>query len=197
MQEELKNIIANNLTELRKYTGLTQADVAKVINYSDKTISKWEHGDTLPDVEILCLLANVYGVTVDDLVHENAAEKLRKHKGKAEPSAERNNRIIIASMSVAVVYLIATTVFVYSVFAEDIPHPVWQAFIWGIPASAAVLWYFNRRWMKNRLISTILLSIVCWSLITSIYLMNYNLWLIFVIGIPIQIIILLGTRITK
>ncbi|MBO6264231.1 MAG: hypothetical protein J6N93_08230 [Clostridia bacterium] len=51
--------------------------------------------------------------------------------------------------------------------------------------------------MKNRLISTILLSIVCWSLITSIYLMNYNLWLIFVIGIPIQIIIFLGTRITK
>ena len=68
----LKSIVANNLTELRKEKGLTQIQLAELFNYSDKAVSKWERGDTLPDLETLKALADYYQVTLDYLVHEGS-----------------------------------------------------------------------------------------------------------------------------
>ena len=47
---EVKQIIGANLTELRKKKHLTQAELASKLNYSDKAISKWEHGDAVPSI---------------------------------------------------------------------------------------------------------------------------------------------------
>ena len=58
--ENLKDVIRENLINLRKEHKLTQIDLAKKINYSDKAISRWENGDVLPDVEILNSICNVY-----------------------------------------------------------------------------------------------------------------------------------------
>jgi tellurite methyltransferase len=52
--ENVKEIIAKNLTELRKANKLTQGALAEKLNYSDKAISRWEHAETLPDIETLC-----------------------------------------------------------------------------------------------------------------------------------------------
>ena len=63
--DELKQLIAANLAAFRKANRLTQAELAEKINYSDKVISKWERGESTPDVLILHQLAEIYGVTVD------------------------------------------------------------------------------------------------------------------------------------
>ena len=62
-EERLKKNIAKNLSSLRKSAGLTQAELGEKLTYSDKSISKWERGDGLPDLLVLDKLAELYGVT--------------------------------------------------------------------------------------------------------------------------------------
>ena len=70
--KELREIIGENLTELRKQKGYTQISLAEKLNYSDKAISKWENGSSLPPIDILLELANLYGVTLDYLVKDSS-----------------------------------------------------------------------------------------------------------------------------
>ena len=67
---ETNKLIAKNLTYYRKAAGWTQAELAEKINYSDKSVSKWESGNGVPDVYTLLQLAELYGVTLNDLVGE-------------------------------------------------------------------------------------------------------------------------------
>ena len=72
--EDIKVIIGKNLAELRKRKKYTQLDLANILQYSDKSISKWEKGDSLPDIEVLYNICNMYGVTLDYLTHEGNYE---------------------------------------------------------------------------------------------------------------------------
>ena len=69
--KDVRQTISQNLARLRREKGVTQAELAEQFNYSDKAISRWEHGDTLPDVNVLCELCEFYGVTLNDLVAED------------------------------------------------------------------------------------------------------------------------------
>jgi len=60
--------IAENLRILRKGKDLTQEEVAEKLSVSPQSVSKWERGDTLPDITLLPALANLYKVTVDALI---------------------------------------------------------------------------------------------------------------------------------
>ena len=58
----LKEIIANNITNLRKEKKLTQLEFASELHYSDKTISKWERAESIPDVVVLKQVADFFGL---------------------------------------------------------------------------------------------------------------------------------------
>ena len=104
--EELKDIVARNLTACRKAAGLTQLQLAEKLNYSDKAVSKWERGESLPDVYVLCELAKLYGVTLDYLVTEHADKKPALYGRE-----KRRTRILVVAMSCLLVWFIATLVF--------------------------------------------------------------------------------------
>lgn len=59
---------ADNLIELRKYNNYSQEELAEMIGVSRQTLSKYETGESLPDIEKCRLIADVLGVTMDDLV---------------------------------------------------------------------------------------------------------------------------------
>ena len=198
MKDDIKTTVANNLIALRQSKGLTQADVANALNYSDKSVSKWEHADSLPDISILSALADMYGVTLDYLTHEDAEERLSYMNEKEKP--ERERQLTIEVLTVTIVFLCATILFVYGYCFASVPtQDFWIAYLWAIPISALFLWNYNRKWHKNKLQSTILLSILLWSLLLCIYLQfgNYKLWLIFILGVPMEIIIVLSSNLTK
>lgn len=198
MKDDIKTTVANNLIALRKSKGLTQADIANALNYSDKSVSKWEHADSLPDISILSALADMYGVTLDYLTHEDAEERLSYMNEKEKP--ERERQLTIEVLTVTIVFLCATILFVYGYCFASVPtQDFWIAYLWAIPISALFLWNYNRKWHKNKLQSTILLSILLWSLLLCIYLQfgNYKLWLIFILGVPMEIIIVLSSNLTK
>lgn len=195
MSEDIKVTVANNLTALRKSRNMTQADVAKALNYSDKSVSKWEHADSLPDIAILSALCDMYGVTLDYLTHADPKEQAAMIKAKDKLTDGLGNRITIILMAITSVYMISTVVFVYSILYNGVHY--WQAFLWGVPASALVLLYFNKIWMKGRYIKTLLLTLLCWSSLLCVYFLDRNLWLVFILGIPVQIIILLASQLGK
>ena len=192
---DLKENLTANLIRYRKALGLTQAELAEKLNYSDKSVSKWEHADSLPDISILYALADMYGVTLDYLTSDNAEEQANMMK-TPEKSLE-NDRIIIASLTVTSIFLIAALIFVYTYLNAKILSG-WIAFIWALPVSFFALTYYNRIWTKNKIISITLKSLFLWTLLAAICLqfMSYKLWLIFVLGVPIELIILLTANLT-
>ena len=71
---DIKSIVAKNISELRQSNNMTQLELAEKINYSDKAISKWERAESSPDISVLVDIAAVFGVTVDYLVKAEHTE---------------------------------------------------------------------------------------------------------------------------
>ena len=191
--KEMKQIIANNIIKLRKENKLTQAELAQKLNYSDKAISKWERAESIPDIEILKKIGDMFGVTVDYLITEDA--ELSKDKFKL-PQKNRAKQISIILLGITLAWLVATIVFVYA--SINFEYTLWTAFVWAVPISCVVYLVFYKKWgVGNKISELIANTLLCWSLLASIYVqfLSYNLWLIFFIGLPIQVVIVLWSNI--
>ena len=105
----LKNIIAQNIAELRRNNNMTQIELAEKLNYSDKAISKWERGESIPDVAVLKNIADIFLVSVDYLLEET-------HKRPMPPAAQattrKRRRGVITWLGVLLVWMVATISFV-------------------------------------------------------------------------------------
>lgn len=196
--KNLKEIVGSNLSELRKREGLTQIELADKFNYSDKAISKWEKGDTLPDLETLNELCKFYGVSLDYLVSEGSKSDKKqyiKSKTKYNPNA-----VAITCILASIVWLIATIAYVYIMLQNNINY--WMIFLWAIPLTCVFLAVANIRYFSNKIFSLVNSTIFVWSLIVSIFLQCYfyvgqAIWPLFIVGIPLQITILLWSTIKR
>lgn len=184
---ELEKIVANNLAELRKSKKMTQLELAQKINYSDKSVSKWERGDSLPDLKTLCQMADLFEVTLDYFTTENAAAEIDVFSA---PKERRGYRTVISLLAIAVIWGIITIAFVYALVYLDTNH--WSWFVWGVPLTAAAQRLLNRKW-KSKKWDVVLSSIFFWGILAAVYLqfLSYNIWPVFLIGIPIQTILIL------
>ena len=84
-EDAVNKRIGKNIAAFRKGANLTQAELAQKINYSDKSVSKWESGNGAPDVYVLMSLAELFGVTVNDLVGESAVAHKYLHQARKAP----------------------------------------------------------------------------------------------------------------
>lgn len=191
-EEDLAVTIGKNITRLRKMADMTQLELAEKLNYSDKSVSKWEQGNGVPDIRILMQIAGLFGVTLDDLVKEH-------HEKKVMPKNTRLlRRVIIMACSAGLVWLIAVAAFVLlQLFTpESVSQYAWLAFLYAVPVSSVVLLVFScvwhYKWMRIIVVSTLV-----WTCLACIYLTAYvvvpnnpNLWYVFLIGVPLQILAL-------
>lgn len=191
--DELEAIVSSNLTALRKRRGWTQAELAEKIHYSDKSVSKWERGEALPDLKVLKTLSELYGVTVDCFLTEGAAEDPAPYMA---PASKLRYQIWVTLLAVCIVWLAATALFSYSLLNAG--EGFWTAFIWAIPASAVVVAVFDRRYFRGKL-SFPVASIFLWGVITAIFLqwLVYHMWALFIIGAPAQIGLVLMHQIRR
>ena len=132
---EINQKIAKNLINCRKEAGLTQAEVAEKINYSDKSVSKWESGNALPDIYTLMQLAEIYGVAFSVLVGEDVAIKEETPK-ETKPSAMIRNLLIL--LSSGIVWLVALLVFVTLQITSPQVEIWWITFLYAALANAIV-----------------------------------------------------------
>ena len=192
---ELRQIIGKNITNLRKASNITQAELGEQLSYSDKAVSKWERGESLPDIIVLKELTDIFQVPVDYLLQE---EHPIKEVERSEAIKTRNeNRVIITLLSTAVIWLIATLVFViFEILPFDAGRFIWMSYVYAIPASLIIILIFNCIWGKRKF-RFFIISALMWSLLLSIYLSypNNGTQMFFLLGIPGQIIILLWGRI--
>ena len=189
-KKSLEQIVADNLVYYRKAAGLTQLEVAEKFNYSDKSISKWERAEGLPDILVLKALADFYDIRVDDFFREEKAKIKMTRKSR---------RWFIFGLSETLVWLVFGVFF--SVFSIALPNVFawWLLFVYAAAASAilAVVWAGIYHKRLYQLIAT---SCIVWFTIASIYLTalmmtlpnpNPNLWLLFLIGVPLEILAVL------
>ena len=190
--EKLNFIIAKNLSELRRKHTLTQLEVAEKLNYSDKAVSKWEQGESLPGIEVLYKLAKLYGVSMDYIVGEKEVKPARAAFGGLTQKRKR----IITLLSVLGVWLFATVFYIFfNIFAHA---NLWTLFCWAVPASFVVSIVFDAVWHKRRFLFLIISAFI-WSLLLCFCLqfVNYNIWQILGIGIPLQLAVLLSAWLVK
>lgn len=193
--DEIKLIIARNITDLRRKNNMTQAELAEKLNYSDKAISKWERGESLPDVTVLKSIADIFRVTVDYLLkpeHHEEEERMRK-KQFLDRRKKRNCKIIMW-MSILLAWLLATVAFV--IISAISPGNIWCAlpFLVAVPISFILGIIFNSIWFNKRH-NFLIISLLMWSVIAMIFLIllmcNIKVYLLFALGIPGQAIIFL------
>ena len=193
--DDLKPVIAKNITDLRKAADMTQAQLAEKLNYSDKAVSKWERGDAIPSVITLKEVADLFGVTVDYLLtEEHTAEKEIKREFTKR---QRRNHLIISLLSTMTVWLAATIIYVSISLSTLFGLPeAWLAFVFAVPASCIILLIFNSIWGKVKR-NFVIITVFLWSLLISLCLTFFfvsgesHIWLLLAVGIPLQIMILL------
>ena len=187
--KNIREIIGENLAELRKGAKLTQLELAEKFNYSDKSISKWEKGETIPDIVTLNELCEFYGVTLDYLTHEATPDN--KKKFTKEKSFDRYNKVIITGLLVSVIWMIATIIYVWALIRFN--SSLWIVFVWAAPLSFLLLAIANRRHFHKRALYYGFASAFLWSVLVANFLqfLSDRVWTIFLLGIPIQIAIIL------
>jgi len=189
MAENVKEIIASNLVSLRKERKLTQQQLAEKLNYSDKAVSRWENAETLPDIETLCKICDIYGVTFEYLLQREQPKKKNPYVVKKDTAS----KMIITFIILCSVWIAATLAYTYvnAIFGVK----VWTIFIWTVPLSALITEICNAVFFKNKSFACVLFSILSWSTILAFYLqmLKYNAWMLFIVGIPLQAVIILIT----
>ena len=189
---ELKLIFASNLIRLRNQRGLKQAELGALLNYSDKSVSKWERGEAIPDAWVLTRLAEIFDVTVDYLLSSHD----KWVPPEQEEEAPQYSRGMIYAVAIVGVWTMALTAFVVLWWVGII---WWQAFAVALTASALVYLglsiYFKR--LKN-------LQYILAALVLSVFILIYvltlplgNNWQLFLIAVPAEILVFLACNIRR
>ena len=198
--DKLKRRIGSNIAAYRKRLGWTQAELAEKLNYSDKAVSKWERGESVPDVLTMADMAGKLGTTVNDLLADpNALPEqtgaVQQTMGKVVQKTlkRKANKNIILALSSILVWFVA--LFVYVLLSTlDVPN-TWLSFFFAVPANAIVLLSLRSAWHDFRW-NRILISTIMWGTLLSVYMIlkvlwNFDTWKFFLLGIPGQAAILL------
>lgn len=193
--ENLKYKVGANIAELRKMRGMTQAELAAKLNYSDKAVSKWERGESLPDVMTLMQIAGVFSISMDDLLgstgtlaQSDAVEK------RIERSKSRHSTILM--LSSLLVWFVAMTVYVV-LSSLGFPKSA-VAFAYAIPVNAIVLLILRSCWRDFRW-NRVLVSVIVWGILVSIYVTllvftGANVWKIFLLCVMGEVAVWLWFR---
>ena len=199
--------LAGNLIRLRKAAGLTQAELAEKLGYSNKSVSKWERGDGYPYIFTLRKIAGIYNVTVDEILSGIAPAR-----GKEEFIPERDDPqygfkralLVISCASLFCVTIIAFFLFTFlagsgrdetnTVIISVISaggYGYWAMFVYNIPLDAIACYIFII--VVHKRSSFLIMSITLWGLLASIHLSVMQMQpltaLIYAAGAPLQILI--------
>ena len=184
-EKEIKTNFAKNLIYYRKKLGLTQLQLANKLNYSDKAISKWENGDTLPDIVVFSCIADFFKISVNDLIKKPTVDE-------DKTIVSTKSRALIIILACGLVWLACTLVFFALFMFADLDR-IWLTFILAIPATFIVLVVFSSLWYKE-IFQCISTSGLIWSSALSISLCFFRYsssWFIYIVAGILQILFIL------
>ena len=183
-EQEIRQNFSKNLINLRKAKNLTQLGLADKLNYSDKSISKWERGDVMPDIVTIKMIADFFGVSVDKLISGDATKKI----------SQKTSRILITLLSCVSVFFVATVVALF--YTEFVNFDkLWMFYVFCLPIVSILTIVFCSKWF-GVLASGIAVSSLVWALGINVYLIMLeffmrNVWFVFVVCAAFQIVVVL------
>ncbi len=198
---KLRRTIADNLIYYRRRQGLTQAALAQELNYSDKSVSKWERAEGMPDVTVLMMLADLYDITLNDLVKERNCEEKPIEEEAVSSQKQRpslRTRILVPVLSVGLVWLTAVLVF----FLVMVICPTFRyyglIFLYAVPVSFIVATVFACLWW-NHVLRFAMVSGIVWS-VALCFDLTFKvpyIYLIFAVAGVMQVLTVLWFILTK
>ena len=187
--EELKAIFASNLIKLRAEAGLTQAELGEKIHYSDKSISKWERAEAIPDAYVLTLLAEVFSTSVSALL---TGEKEWEYIEKPEEKPVTYSRPFVILSTIAGIWTLCLVEFV---LMWILGHVYWIILLAAVPITLVTLLVFNSVWYAGRrnmyIIGALVLSIAL------ILALELRAWQILLLIPPAEIVVYLACHIRR
>lgn len=194
---DIKYKVAKNITELRILNNMTQMELAERLNYSDKTISKWERAESSPDISVLVEIADLFGVTLDYLVRaENIEEAVIEHK----TNETKYNRRAISYIAEGGGWIVAIFAFIVTTLIIRKMTFQWLYFVYTLPIVLIVKLIFNSIWFNPRH-NYLIVSALMWSILAAIHItflyFKVNVSLIYLLGAAGQVVIVLCSFINK
>lgn len=190
--EDLKVTTASNIINLRTAKGLTQAELGELLNYSDKSVSKWERAEAVPDAYVLKKMSEIFGVSVDYLLSSHDEWK----PPESFKEAEREIRTkVITAIAIAGIWTLAFFIYIIGWLLEA---NWWLIFVYALPVSLLTLLVLNSVWEHGKNNRIIILAFVS-SVFLTVYLtfLQYNPWQILLLIIPAGFIVSLSFRVKK
>ena len=188
--DKLNKIIAENIAFLRTTNKMTQAELAQKLNYSDKAVSKWERGDSIPDVRVLLNIASIFGVNINYLLEDHGLEEL-----PIIPKKKVNYKVV-SVMSLVGVWTAALLAFLLCNIITG--AYIFDIFVYTLPATIIMLLVFNNLWGERRKVHNFfIISALWWDILLTLWYVFPPLVSMLWLGIPVQIIIALGFQIIK
>ena len=190
--EELKLVTASNIIKLRTGAGMTQADLGQALNYSDKTISKWERGEAIPDAFVLLRMGEIFGVSVDYLLSSHDAWEKPE---KSSESLGSYSADVVLAITMVGIWTAALTAFVVTWLCGVI---CWQIFVGALPVSIltymVLICAFKKRKYLPQVIGLFVLSLF---VTLYVFIPSSNPWQLFLLAIPAEILVFLSCSIRK
>lgn len=197
--EDIKSIIAKNIAELRQSNNMTQLELAEKLNYSDKTISKWERAESSPDISILVEISRLFGVSLDYLV-QSEHDKEPAEEVKEKSDNPRFNKRAISNLSESGAWFVAILAFVITTMIINKITFQYLYFVYALPVALIIRLIFNSIWFNPRH-NYFIISLLMWSILVCIHVtflyFGINAALIYLLGIAGQIIIILLSYIAR
>lgn len=185
--DELRAIFASNLIKYRAAAGLTQAELGERIHYSDKSVSKWERAEAIPDAYVLTLMAKEFGVTVNDLL---ASDSVWTPPVDPESEPVGYSRFFVTLCTIAGIWTLCILQFVFVWIFSGIQ---WVTLLAGVPLSLIVLLVFNSLWYGGRHNMYIIAALVLCA-VALLFLWLWD-WRLFLILIPAEAVVYLACQI--
>ena len=186
----IKEIISRNIVNLRKEKGLTQIELADALHYSNKAISKWEKGDSLPDAETLYEIAKFFNVSIEYLFTNHDEVILNKEQA----NKIRKKEIIFYTSLVSIVGLLVYSfiALIFSIIPQlSRNNIITILLLYGAGVIAIIL--IIQICLKVKKYITLLLSLLIWDLTIGLNLLfwEYSINYIYIIAILLQIIVII------
>lgn len=194
----IKSIIGANIVALRTAADMTQLSLAEKLCYSDKAVSKWERGESVPDIAVLKQIADLFSVTVDYIITDHSSEEHTPPPPQNdELKIKKNNRLMITLLSLTGVWFLGLLAFVLIWIISRSIEPL--IFICCLPVSAVVTLIFSSIWEtpgRRRLVNYCSITLLIWSVLLIVFVLTgSSAWQYFLLGIPPQIALTLASLI--
>jgi transcriptional regulator with XRE-family HTH domain len=195
--DELRNNFAKKLATLRQNAGMTQFELGEKLSYSDKTVSKWERGEAIPDAVVLKKISKLFSVSVDSLLDDSEEDLGVQVPAQEEKASRFSIYPSITRVILAGIWTLAVLVFVILWLSLDKIY--WMIFVYTVPVTLVALLVFNSIWNKGKgnffIVTALVLCVVAVSYLGVLPIKNA--WQLFLVVIPAELLVYWSFRIKK